>query len=120
MSAPAARYQADGVVGVVDHEVHVEREIRHALERFDDRRTDRQVGHEVPVHDIHVDEVSSRSLHHCDSLAKTGEVAERIDGAIRIRPVHLGLLVHDEATVQLVFGRATMSASVPLSGDAPS
>ena len=48
---------ADRPVDVVDHEVDVERARRDSLEGLDDRRTDREVGHEVAVHDVDVDEV---------------------------------------------------------------
>ena len=62
MSAPASRYQLDRRVDVVDHEVHVERLRGDPLDRLDHRRADREVGHEVPVHHVDVDEVGSAVL----------------------------------------------------------
>ena len=47
------------LLGPLDHQVHVERKARRFLQGFDDRRPDRQARHEMPVHDIHVDEVRS-------------------------------------------------------------
>jgi hypothetical protein len=46
-------------VRVLDHQMHVERTPRHALEGPDDRRANRDVGHEVSVHDVHVNQVGA-------------------------------------------------------------
>ena len=47
--------------GVVDHQMAVEEQVGARSQRRDDGRADREVGHEVPVHHVDVQEVSLRS-----------------------------------------------------------
>ena len=47
-------------VGVLDHQVHVERHRRDLRRSAHDRQAEREVGHEVVVHDVDVHEVGGR------------------------------------------------------------
>ena len=57
-----------------NHEVHVERQLRDALERRDDQRADGDVRHEVPVHHVHVDEVGAARFDPRDVVAQLSEI----------------------------------------------
>ena len=72
--APASRYAGERRLGLLDHQVHVERQARRLAEGPDDRRPDRQVRHEVAVHDVHVDEVRSACLRHRQGVRQAREV----------------------------------------------
>ena len=50
----------DKGIGVCDHEVDVERQLGDFSERRHDRRTDGQIRHKMPVHDIDMEEVGPR------------------------------------------------------------
>jgi hypothetical protein len=64
----------DEVVGILDHHVAIEGQVRGLAQRLYDRRTQRQVGDEVPVHYVDVDDRPAASLSSLDFLAETGEV----------------------------------------------
>ena len=66
--------RVEEAVGIRNHQVHVERHGGHALERSDDGDANRDVRHEVAVHDVHVDEISPAALRRADGLAERGEV----------------------------------------------
>jgi hypothetical protein len=68
---------ADGVIGVVDHEMHVERNGRDTLQRLDDRRPYGEVRNEMTVHHVNVDDVGACCLDKCDGLAKSVEVCRQ-------------------------------------------
>jgi hypothetical protein len=51
------RVRGDPALGVLDHQVDVERQRRRAPHRLDHDRPDRQVRHEVAVHHVDVDVV---------------------------------------------------------------
>ena len=59
---------------LVDHQVHIKRQRRRAPNGFDDHRPQRQVGHEHPIHHIHVDPVRAASLRPLDRLGQVPEV----------------------------------------------
>ena len=65
----------DIAFGFFDHQVDVQWQRRRAVCCADDGRTDRQVGHEVPIHDIDMNPVCTRGFDGLDFLAQSGEVA---------------------------------------------
>jgi len=73
-----------------DHEVHVEREPGHAVQRLDDQGSEREVRHELAVHDVHMEEVGARALDARDLLRELREVGREDGGADapepRLRP----------------------------------
>ncbi len=71
---PCLHEGLDVLIGVGDHQVHVQRNGGHAVHRLHDRRPHRQVRHEVPVHDVDVQQVGSATLDRRDLLAQRGEV----------------------------------------------
>ena len=50
----------DRIVGIGNHEMNVERNVRGALTRFYDGRTIAQIRHEVTIHDVNMDQVRIR------------------------------------------------------------
>ena len=69
----------DVPVRVLDHQVHVERNLRHLPDRHDHRRPHCQVRHEMAVHDVDVDQVGPASLYRCNPRPQRGEIG-RQDG----------------------------------------
>ena len=76
------RVGADPALGILDHEMHVERQRGRALDGLDDHRADRQVRHEVTVHHVDVDVVGARRSR-ATSSARRPKSADRIEGAMR-------------------------------------
>ena len=64
----------DPALGLLDHQVEVEREPGALLDGLDDGRSDRQVRDEVAVHDVDVDLVGAGGLHQRHGVAECGEV----------------------------------------------
>src|SRR6185295_6919885 len=64
----------DEAIGIVDHQVHVERAGGDALDGANDDRTDRDRRHEVSVHHINVNEIGAAALGGGDVTAQSGEV----------------------------------------------
>src|SRR5215510_14997711 len=62
-------------VRLLDHEVDIERQIRHCVEGFDDRRPDGEIGHKVPVHDINVNQVSASGFDPADLFSQAGKIS---------------------------------------------
>ena len=62
------------LVGVRDHQMHVERHARHPLDRLHDRRADGDVRDEVAVHDVHMNQIGAAFFGGRDGRAKRGEV----------------------------------------------
>ena len=67
----------DVAIGLVDHQVDVERDPGDALERADDRRPDGDVRHEMAVHDVDMNEVGAAALRRGDGVAERGEVGRQ-------------------------------------------
>ena len=76
----------DVAIGLLDHQVHVERPRGDALDRAHDRRADRDVRDEVAVHHVDVNEVGAAALGGRDVAAERGEVG----GENRGRDQHVG------------------------------
>ncbi len=58
--APAFRERLEVVARVRHHQVAVEENAGVLSERFDDRRPDGEVGHEMGVHDVHMEPIGLR------------------------------------------------------------
>ena len=59
---PGVGKGGDEFVGVLDHQVAVERQVGGFAQALDDRRPDGDVGHEMAVHDVHVDDGAAAAL----------------------------------------------------------
>ena len=70
-------------LGVVDHEVAVEEEVGALAQRLHDRRADGEVGHEVTVHHVDVEEVGDPA----DPVDLGPEIGE-VGGEDRGRELH--------------------------------
>ncbi len=66
--------QGDEVPRPLDHQVDVQGEPGGFPERSDSLRPEGQVGHEVPVHDVDMDQVGAGLLGHLHRLAHLGEI----------------------------------------------
>ena len=60
-----------------NHQMHVERLFRMRLDRFHDRRADGDIGHEMAVHDIDMDEIGARLLDRLDLGAQAREIGRK-------------------------------------------
>ena len=74
MSAPASAKSCDEVVGVFDHQVAVEGEFGDGAEGLDHGRAEGDVGDEVAVHDVDVEDGAAAALGGCDFVGEMGEV----------------------------------------------
>jgi hypothetical protein len=72
--APGLHVAGGQHVGRQHHQVGFERDVDPRAGRRDHVRTERQVGHELAVHDVPLDEVDTGLLEGLDLLAETGEV----------------------------------------------
>ena len=57
-----------------DHEVHVERQRGAPAHRLDDLRAEREIRHELAIHDVDVNPVGAAGLAHRDLVAQASEV----------------------------------------------
>ena len=64
----------DVAIGLLDHQVHIQRSRGHAPDRPHDRGTDGDVGNEVTVHHVDVDQISAAPFHRGDVASKGCEV----------------------------------------------
>jgi hypothetical protein len=62
-------------VRVRNHQVRLQRQAGDRPQRLYDHRAHRNVGHEVPIHDIHMDPVGPRLLRLFHLLTQTGKVS---------------------------------------------
>ena len=63
--------------GFNHHQVYVERDGCNAVERFDDRQANRDVGHEAPIHDVDMQQVGAVMLHGPHGVPKRSEVSRQ-------------------------------------------
>ena len=59
----------------LNHQVHVERDGRHLVDRPHDQRAERDVRHEVAVHHVEVQEVGAAALHALDFGCERPEIS---------------------------------------------
>jgi ribulose-phosphate 3-epimerase len=75
-------------VGMAEHQVHVEVQLRQRTEVGDDLRAEADVGHEVPVHDVDVQPAESGRLDRADALREGavvgGEEGRCDDGRVHV------------------------------------
>ena len=73
------------MIGMLDHEMHVERKRRVFSHRRDDRRPERNVIDEMAVHDVEMQPVRAGLLRRGESRLRGWEKsAARMEGATRI------------------------------------
>ena len=65
------------LVRILDHQVAVERQLRHLAQRLHHRRPNRQVRHEMPIHNIHMDDRRATFLRRAHLFAQTGKVRRK-------------------------------------------
>jgi hypothetical protein len=65
----------DVPVRVLDHKVHVEQQVRGTSQRFHYRRANRDIGHKMPVHDVHVDDGATAFGRAANLVRKVGEIS---------------------------------------------
>ena len=70
----SAREGVDVAVRVGDHQVHIERDVRDALQRSNHRRSDRDIRDEVSVHHIDVNEIGAAAFGSSHRLTERGEI----------------------------------------------
>src|SRR5207344_689023 len=71
------RERTDVQIGILDHQVHVEWHAGDALERFHHRHADRDVGDEMTVHHVHVNQLRAATLRHRHRFTEIGEVGRQ-------------------------------------------
>ncbi len=71
----------DIAVGIFNHQVHVEGQVRHLARRFDDQRTDGDVRHEMAVHDIHMHIIGAGRLDGTDFFPEAGKIRRQNGGS---------------------------------------
>ena len=69
----------DEFVGVLDHQVAVERQVGGLAQALDHRRPDGDVGHEMAVHHVHVDDRAAAPLGRGNLIGQMGKI-RRQDG----------------------------------------
>ena len=74
LDAPASANCVEIAIGLADHQMHVERHAGDPLQRGDDRRADRDVRHEVPVHHVDVNQVGAASFDPRDLVGQPREI----------------------------------------------
>ena len=72
-------------VRILDHQVAVERQLRHFAQRFYDGRANRKIRNEMSIHDVHMDNTRPAFPGGAHLLASRAKSAERIDGASSIK-----------------------------------
>src|SRR5687768_6338415 len=70
----------DVAVWLLDHQVHVEGPRGHFANRADLDRTDRDVRHEMPVHDVDVNEICPAALDRRNVLSQIREICRQDGG----------------------------------------
>ena len=68
------RQRGDKLVRVLNHQMAIERQIGHFAQRRNHGRTHRNVGHEMPIHHIHMDDSSAAPLRGLNLLGQVGKV----------------------------------------------
>ena len=65
------------LVGILDHQVAIERQLSRLAQRLHYRRPDREVRDEVAIHDVHVDDMSSALGRGAHLLAQSSEISRK-------------------------------------------
>ena len=64
-------------VGMLDHQVCFKRKARHGPQCLNDDRTHADIRNEMPIHDVDVDAVRSRTLRLGDLLSQASEIGRK-------------------------------------------
>ena len=96
------------VIGILDHQVNIERQGTHLSDALHDWQAESQIGDEVAVHDVHVKQV--RVTHERDVPFEIGEVGRKYRG--RDASCHEAKLSRSPRPYGLVSSEMNM-ASVP-------
>jgi len=62
------------LIRILNHHVAIERQVRRFPQRLHHRRPNRQVGHKMAVHHVHVDHAPASALGGANLLAQTGKI----------------------------------------------
>ncbi|MMZ63282.1 hypothetical protein D1872_255270 [compost metagenome] len=62
------------LLGLLDHQVHVQRQIGQRRNRPHDEGPERQIRHKMAVHDVHMEPIRSRALHVGYFFAELGKI----------------------------------------------
>ena len=65
------------LVRILDHQMTIERNIHRFAQRCNHRRPDRDIGHKVAVHDIHMEQGGATSHRLVGILGQTGEIGRQ-------------------------------------------
>jgi len=90
----------DVLLGLGDHEMRVERQLRDLAQRFHHREADRNVGHEMPVHYVEVDQIGARLLDAAHLLAQAREVGGKNRRRKLIGNFHVASVSADEPSCE--------------------
>ena len=73
--APASAKAANEIIGVIDHQVAVERQAGDLAQAGHDGRPDGDVGHKVAVHDVDMDGGAAAALGRRNLVGQVGKVS---------------------------------------------
>ncbi len=62
------------MIGMLDHQMNIERKFRLLADKIDDRRAERNVVNEMAVHDVAMDPIRAGFLDPCDFVGQAGKV----------------------------------------------
>ena len=84
----------DVAIGVENHQVHVERNLGHLVDGLHDQRSERDVRHEMAVHDVQVQQVGATPFDLGDLRCQRGEIGRekrrRNQHAHRLTSIEIG------------------------------
>jgi hypothetical protein len=64
-------------VRILDHQVTIERQFRRLAQRFHNRRTNGEVGDEVSIHDVHMNDTTAAFACGAHLLTKAGKISRK-------------------------------------------
>ena len=76
---PGVGKRGDELVGILDHQVAIERQVGDLAQAFHHRRPDGDVGHKMAVHDVDVDDRAAAALGRGNLVRQMGKI-RREDG----------------------------------------
>ena len=74
---PCIGKSGDKLVRILDHQVAVERQLRRLAQARHHRRSDRDIGHEMPVHDVDVDHRTAATLRRGNLVRKVRKICRQ-------------------------------------------
>ena len=74
MSAPASANSGMNCIRILDHQVAIQRQLRHRPHRLHHRRPKRDIRHKVPIHHIHMDDRPAAPLRPRDLIRQVRKV----------------------------------------------